>query len=80
MADPRDGKTKERLHKLSEDKGMWDCCHCFEATEHCPKGIDPTERIFALRNRAIKEGARELHCAEPLQELRRLGQGRRLAG
>ena len=57
VADPRDGRTKERLHKLSEDKGMWDCCHCFEATEHCPKGIDPTERIFALRNRAIKEGA-----------------------
>lgn len=57
VADPRDGKTAERLHKLSGDKMMWDCCHCFEATEHCPKGIDPTERIFALRNRAIKEGA-----------------------
>ena len=57
VADPRDGRTKQRLHRLSADKGMWDCCHCFEATEHCPKGIDPTERIFALRNRAIKEGA-----------------------
>ena len=57
VADPRDGKTTERLHKLSETKGMWDCCHCYEATEHCPKGIDPTERIFALRNRAIKVGA-----------------------
>ena len=57
VADPRDSRTVERLHKLSEANGMWDCCHCFEATEHCPKGIDPTERIFALRNRAIKEGA-----------------------
>ena len=57
VADPRDTRTTERLHKLSETNGMWDCCHCYEATEHCPKGIDPTERIFALRNRAIKVGA-----------------------
>lgn len=57
VADPRDNRTNERLHRLSEQKGMWDCCHCYEATEHCPKGIDPTERIFALRNQAIKVGA-----------------------
>ena len=57
VADPRDTRTKERLHKVSGDRGVWDCCHCFEATEHCPKGIDPTERIFALRNKAIKVGA-----------------------
>ena len=57
VADPRDGRTVERLHKLSQANQMWDCCHCYEATEHCPKGIDPTERIFALRNRAIKVGA-----------------------
>ena len=57
VADPRDSRTTERLHKLSEAEGIWDCCHCFEATEHCPKGIDPTERIFALRNRSIKIGA-----------------------
>ena len=57
VADPRDTRTTERLHKLSEKDGMWDCCHCFEASEHCPKEIDPTERIFALRNRAIKVGA-----------------------
>ena len=57
VADPRDGRTTERLHRLSEANGMWDCCHCYEATEHCPKGIDPTERIFALRNRAINVNA-----------------------
>lgn len=57
VMDPRDSKTEERLHKLSRVKGMWDCCHCFEATEHCPKGIDPTERIFTLKNQAIKIGA-----------------------
>ena len=57
VADPRDSRTTERLHKLSEANGMWDCCHCFEASEHCPKGIEPTERIFDLKDLAIKVGA-----------------------
>ena len=57
VADPRDSRTDERLHNLSDAKGVWDCCHCFEATEHCPKGIDPTERIFAIRDKAMKIGA-----------------------
>ena len=57
VADPRDSRTTERLHKLSERDGIWDCCHCFEATEHCPKEIDPTDKIIGLRNRAIKVGA-----------------------
>jgi succinate dehydrogenase / fumarate reductase iron-sulfur subunit len=57
VADPRDSRQTERLHSLSEDHGLWDCCHCFEASEHCPKGIDPTGRIFALRDRSIKAGA-----------------------
>jgi len=57
VADPRDNRTTERLHKLSGADGVWDCCHCFEATEHCPKGIDPTERIFAIRDKGIKIGA-----------------------
>ena len=55
VADPRDGRTTERLRKLSDKHGLWDCCHCFEASEHCPKGIGPTERIFDLRDLAIKE-------------------------
>ena len=55
VSDPRDSKTAERLSKLGDKHGLWDCCHCFEASEHCPKGIDPTQRIFQLRDRAIKE-------------------------
>ncbi len=54
--DPRDSKTSRRLRELSEKRGMWDCTHCFEATEHCPKYIDPTDRIFSLRDEAIKRG------------------------
>jgi succinate dehydrogenase / fumarate reductase iron-sulfur subunit len=57
VADPRDSRTTERLHNLSDDKGMWDCCHCYEASEHCPKEIDPTQLIFGLRDRAIKAEA-----------------------
>ena len=55
VADPRDSRTSERLHKLGDKHGLWDCCHCFEASEHCPKGIDPTQRIFDLRDWAIKK-------------------------
>jgi succinate dehydrogenase / fumarate reductase iron-sulfur subunit len=52
--DPRHTKVKSRLKEWSEVRGMWGCVHCYEATEHCPKGIDPTERIMALRDDAIK--------------------------
>ena len=66
VADPRDSKTSQRLEQLSGDKGMWDCCHCFEASEHCPKGIDPTQRIFQLRDMAIREKAGPPQGPEPL--------------
>jgi succinate dehydrogenase / fumarate reductase iron-sulfur subunit len=55
--DPRDSRSGERLEKLSLKRGMWDCAHCFEASEHCPKFIDPTDRIFDLHDKAIKAGA-----------------------
>jgi succinate dehydrogenase / fumarate reductase iron-sulfur subunit len=55
VSDPRDSRTDERLRNLGDVHGLWDCCHCFEASEHCPKGIEPTERIFALRDMAIKK-------------------------
>ena len=57
VADSRDGRTGERLDKLSLPRGMWDCTHCFEASEHCPKHIEPTDRIFDLHDRAIKAEA-----------------------
>lgn len=54
--DPRDKDGKERLKKLEGPKGIWDCVHCFEADEHCPRGIEPTKRILALRDEAYKVG------------------------
>jgi len=54
--DPRDRDTRERLKILEQPKGIWDCVHCFEADEHCPRGIEPTKRILAIRDEAYKVG------------------------
>ena len=54
--DPRGKETRERLKILEEPKGIWDCVHCYEADEHCPRGIEPTKRIIALRDLAFKLG------------------------
>jgi succinate dehydrogenase / fumarate reductase iron-sulfur subunit len=54
--DPRDGARAHRLRSAGEPKGMWDCVHCFEADEHCPRGIDPTMRIVDLRDTAVGIG------------------------
>jgi len=54
--DPRDKAAPERLAGISEREGLWDCVHCFEASEHCPMAIDPTYRIMELRDVAIRHG------------------------
>lgn len=54
--DPRDRDGRERLRIAEQPKGVWDCVHCFEASEHCPRGIAPTERILALRDKAFQMG------------------------
>jgi succinate dehydrogenase / fumarate reductase, iron-sulfur subunit len=54
--DPRDTVTAKRFKLIEQAKGLWDCVHCFEASEHCPRGIAPTERIMALRDKAFQLG------------------------
>lgn len=54
--DPRNSDTRERMRHLEKPKGIWDCVHCFEANEHCPRGIAPTDRIMALRDLAFRFG------------------------
>ena len=50
VGDPRDGKRYERLKDLSEDKhGIYDCTHCFNCIEACPKGVAPMSQIMRLR-------------------------------
>jgi succinate dehydrogenase / fumarate reductase, iron-sulfur subunit len=56
LFDPRDHAITERLQILERPKGMWDCVHCFEASEHCPREIAPTERIIEMRDVAFAHG------------------------
>src|SRR5256885_1869741 len=37
VSDPRDRARAHRLRAIGEPRGMWDCVHCFEADEHCPR-------------------------------------------
>jgi succinate dehydrogenase / fumarate reductase iron-sulfur subunit len=59
-ADPRDGDengvSRDRLEKLGEPSGMWDCTRCSECVQVCPKGVAPMDRIMALREQAIAAG------------------------
>jgi succinate dehydrogenase / fumarate reductase iron-sulfur subunit len=53
VGDPRDAEPKERLLDLSEDEhGIYDCTHCFNCIDACPKGVDPMSQIMRLRRRA----------------------------
>jgi succinate dehydrogenase / fumarate reductase iron-sulfur subunit len=50
VGDPRDGQHKERLKDLAEDPhGIYDCTHCFNCIEACPKGVAPMSQIMRLR-------------------------------
>src|SRR5579875_1923444 len=50
VGDPRDAEHRERLSDLSEDPhGIYDCTHCFNCVDACPKGVDPMNQIMRLR-------------------------------
>ena len=50
VGDPRDGQHEQRLKDLSEDPhGIYDCTHCFNCIEACPKGVAPMSQIMRLR-------------------------------
>jgi succinate dehydrogenase / fumarate reductase iron-sulfur subunit len=50
VGDPRDAEHSERLKDLSEDEhGIYDCTHCFNCIDACPKGVDPMSQIMRLR-------------------------------
>jgi succinate dehydrogenase / fumarate reductase iron-sulfur subunit len=53
VGDPRDAQHGERLRDLSEDPhGIYDCTHCFNCIDACPKGVDPMSQIMRLRRKA----------------------------
>jgi succinate dehydrogenase / fumarate reductase, iron-sulfur subunit len=50
VGDPRDGQQYQRLKDLAEDPhGIYDCTHCFNCIEACPKGVAPMSQIMRLR-------------------------------
>jgi succinate dehydrogenase / fumarate reductase, iron-sulfur subunit len=50
VGDPRDAQQKERLKDLSEDEGgIYDCTHCFNCVDACPKEVAPMSQIMRLR-------------------------------
>src|SRR5213082_99292 len=50
VGDPRDAEHSERLKDLSEDgHGIYDCTHCFNCVDACPKGVAPMSQIMRLR-------------------------------
>ncbi len=50
VGDPRDAERRERLNDLAQDPhGMYDCTHCFNCIDACPKGVDPMSQIMRLR-------------------------------
>jgi succinate dehydrogenase / fumarate reductase iron-sulfur subunit len=53
VGDPRDAEHYERLDDLSQDEhGIYDCTHCFNCIDACPKGVDPMSQIMRLRRKA----------------------------
>jgi succinate dehydrogenase / fumarate reductase iron-sulfur subunit len=56
VGDPRDAEHEERLKDLSEDEqGIYDCTHCFNCIDACPKGVDPMSQIMRLRRKAADD-------------------------
>jgi succinate dehydrogenase / fumarate reductase iron-sulfur subunit len=50
IGDPRDARQAERLKDLSEDEsGIYDCTHCFNCVDACPKEVEPMNQIMRLR-------------------------------
>jgi succinate dehydrogenase / fumarate reductase iron-sulfur subunit len=56
VGDSRDQATRERVKELSKPGGMWDCTHCGECVERCPKPAEPFYRIKDLMAVGLKEG------------------------
>ena len=53
VGDPRDSADRERLEDLAQDPhGLYDCTHCFQCIDACPKGVAPMNQIIRLRRAA----------------------------
>ncbi|MHC1604829.1 MAG: 4Fe-4S dicluster domain-containing protein [Candidatus Methanofastidiosia archaeon] len=55
-------RIRELIHLAHEGEDikdapeLWLCTTCYTCQERCPKGVDTTEAVISLRNRAIRKG------------------------
>jgi len=56
IGDSRDSQTLERVKAISEPGGIWDCTHCGECVERCPKPARPFDRIKEVMTVALEQG------------------------
>jgi succinate dehydrogenase / fumarate reductase iron-sulfur subunit len=54
VGDVRDHAEVERLNKLNQEHGLWDCTRCYFCNERCPKGVDPRDAIAKLGAESIR--------------------------
>ena len=56
VGDPRDDQQFERLNDLAQDPhGIYDCTHCFNCVQACPKDVNPMGQIMRLRRIATAD-------------------------
>ena len=55
--DTRDQGTEERLDKVDNQDGLWKCYTIFNCVEACPKDIDITRWLSALKRKAATSSA-----------------------
>ena len=51
--DTRDDGTTERLETVDHEDGLWKCYTIFNCVQACPKGIDITRWLSALKRKAV---------------------------
>lgn len=57
--DPKATVHEDRLRKLSEYAGIWDCTRCNMCVEVCPKDVRPMDQIMKLREMAVAVGIKD---------------------
>lgn len=53
--DSRDQAADQRLRIIDNNKGLWKCYTIFNCVQACPKEIDITKHISALKRKVVRE-------------------------
>ncbi|HVO77004.1 MAG TPA: succinate dehydrogenase iron-sulfur subunit [Candidatus Bathyarchaeia archaeon] len=54
IADSRDEGAREHFEALDDKHGLWRCHTIFNCVEACPKSLNPTKAIAALKRELVK--------------------------